>query len=70
MWVRGDPGAPKVDFKKRWDGVNDSVGDSLSSTESIQEVERINSSARPQREINLCLSFCGNGQESPGPADL
>lgn len=32
-----------------------SGGDSLSSTQSIQEVERINS-VRWQREINLCLS--------------
>ena len=34
---RSDLDAPKVDFKKRWGGTADSVGDNLSNKESTQE---------------------------------
>lgn len=36
--------------------MNYSVGDNLSSVESAQEAEEINSTAHLQREINLSLS--------------
>lgn len=48
-------GVPKVDFKKRWDGTNDSVGKHLSSKESTQEVkdQLLRSSTRGNKSLPL-----------------
>lgn len=48
-------GAPVVDFKRRWDGTNDSVGKHLSSKESTQEVkdQLLCSSARGNKSLPL-----------------